>query len=278
MHSNMLQIVLLLALYWILMWCFKKGDLSVLGLTPTRERMKYFFILLPLSSVSRQILPHVHPTCFHVLLLYLMTACHHPSRTSEPTPPEVRTDTHKIVGGGCEGCELMYIGMPEQIQAGHTSIGWEQGKTKLILKGKVLKSDGQTPAPDVLIYYWHTDDKGLYSGDLSIPEKARKHGKLRGWIRTDTSGNYFIHTSRPAAYPSQDIPQHIHLSIKEPDIQNEYFADLYFEDDPLYAAHQKKYGILDRAGSELLKPRKEGKVYIAEHHIILGMNIPDYPK
>ena len=181
------------------------------------------------------------------------------------------------VGGGCEGCELMYVGMPEEIQSEHTSLGWTQGKQKLILTGKIFQLDGKTPAADILIYYWHTDDKGLYSGNNQTPEQAIEHGKLRGWVKSDKDGNYTIKTSRPAAYPQQDIPQHIHLSIKEPDIANEYFADLYFDDDPLYLKHKKKYGKIDRAGTEILRIVLDSDTQIAEHNIILGLNIPNYP-
>ncbi|MBM3455836.1 MAG: intradiol ring-cleavage dioxygenase [Bacteroidetes bacterium] len=181
------------------------------------------------------------------------------------------------VGGGCEGCELMYVGMPKQIQSEHTSLGWTEGKQKLILTGKVFQLDGKTPAPDVIIYYWHTDDKGLYSPNNETPKQAKEHGKLRGWVKSDESGNYTIKTSRPVAYPNDNIPQHIHLSIKEPDIANEYFADLYFDDDPLYLKHKKKYGKLDRAGTEILRIVLDGNTQIAEHNIILGLNIPDYP-
>jgi protocatechuate 3,4-dioxygenase beta subunit len=117
----------------------------------------------------------------------------------------------------------------------------------------------------------------LYSSDAKTPEKAKVHGKLRGWVKSDKNGNYTIKTSRPAAYPNQDIPQHIHLSIKEPDIDNEYYADLYFDDDPLYLAHKKKYGKIDRAGTEILRVLLDGNVQVAEHDIILGLNIPDYP-
>ena len=181
------------------------------------------------------------------------------------------------VGGGCEGCELMYVGMPEEIQSEHTNLGWTQGKQKLILKGKIFQLDGKTPAADIIIYYWHTDEKGLYAPNNQTAEQAKEHGKLRGWVKSDKDGNYTIKTSRPAAYPQEDIPQHIHLSIKEPDIVNEYFADLYFDDDPLYLKHKKKYGKIDRAGTEILRIVLDSDNQIAEHNIILGLNIPNYP-
>jgi membrane protease YdiL (CAAX protease family) len=41
----MLQLIGLLLISWILIWFFTKGNLSVLGLIPTTQRMKYFIIL-----------------------------------------------------------------------------------------------------------------------------------------------------------------------------------------------------------------------------------------
>lgn len=207
------------------------------------------------------------------MLLLFSAACDGQPKRDNP----IQNRTDKVVGGGCEGCELMHVGMPTVITSVHTSVGWEEGKQKLIIAGKVFQSDGKTPAPDVIIYYWHTDDKGLYAPDDNTPTKAREHGRLRGWVKSDSDGNYEIKTSRPAAYPQQDIPQHVHLSIKEPDIANAYYADLYFQDDPLYAVHKKKYGQVNRAGTEVLTVTKEGNVEVARHNIILGLNIPDYP-
>ncbi|WP_337867123.1 hypothetical protein [Ignavibacterium sp.] len=190
---------------------------------------------------------------------------------------DMTVSSGKLVGGGCEGCELMYVGMPAEIESEHTSLGWTEGKQKLILTGKVFQLDGKTPASDVIIYYWHADDNGLYSPNGETPIEAKEHGKLRGLIKSDKDGNYTIKTSRPSAYPNDNIPQHIHLSIKEPDIPNEYYADLYFDDDPLYLKHKKKYGKLDRAGTEILRVVLDGNIQIAEHNIVLGLNIPNYP-
>ncbi len=207
----------------------------------------------------------------------LLTSCQAQPASDQANQQHVPVRTQQPVGGGCEGCELMYVEMPGNINPEHTSIGWTEGKQKLLITGRVVQRDGKTPAPDVIIYYWHTDDHGLYSSNSQTPNKARAHGKLRGWVKTGQDGQYTIRTSRPGAYPNDVIPQHIHLSIKEPDIGNEYFADLYFEDDPLYAGHVKKYGQVDRAGHELLRVVTEGTIQRAEHTIILGQNIPSYP-
>ena len=211
-----------------------------------------------------------------IATLNFLTDCNGQTKT-ESNQNEIKTDKNKLIGGGCDGCELMYVGMPKVISSEHISNGWDEGKQKLILTGKVFQLDGRTPASDVVIYYWHTDDSGLYSSNDQTPKQAKEHGKLRGWVKSDKSGNYKIKTSRPDAYPNDNIPQHIHLSIKEPDIINEYYADLYFDDDPLYLNQKKKYGKLDRAGTEILRIVLDGNIQIAEHTIVLGLNIPDYP-
>jgi protocatechuate 3,4-dioxygenase beta subunit len=183
----------------------------------------------------------------------------------------------KTIGGKCEGCKLMYVGMPENIDAEDSSAGWKEGRQKLVVTGQVFHLDGRTPASNVIIYYWHTDDKGLYTADDQTPAAAKEHGRLRGWVKTDENGKYRIKTARPAAYPNDVIPQHIHMSIKEPELPHEYFIDLYFDDDPLYLQHKKKYGQEDRGGTEILRVVLDGKTEIAEHNIILGLNIPNYP-
>lgn len=47
----MLQLIGLIAISWLLIWLFEKGNLSVLGLTPTKERLKYFTILFIVSAL-----------------------------------------------------------------------------------------------------------------------------------------------------------------------------------------------------------------------------------
>ncbi len=47
----MLQIIGLLAISWGFIWLFEKKDLSVLGLTPTRNRLKYFLLLFSVSAL-----------------------------------------------------------------------------------------------------------------------------------------------------------------------------------------------------------------------------------
>ncbi|MFB9296069.1 dioxygenase family protein [Persicitalea jodogahamensis] len=189
--------------------------------------------------------------------------------TQLPAPP---------VGGGCDGCEIMYIDMPDEINATDTSVGWTGARTKLALTGTVYKNDGRTPAPNVIVYYWQTDERGFYSNNGELQGDAARHGSRRGWLKTGADGSYALYTNQPAPYPNRDIPAHIHLSVKEPGIADEYYVDeLVFDDDPLLTTARRK-ALENRGGSGVLRPRKEGNALLAEHDIILGLHIPNYPE
>ncbi|MCB0649535.1 MAG: hypothetical protein KDC49_22855 [Saprospiraceae bacterium] len=183
------------------------------------------------------------------------------------------------IGGGCDGCELMYIDMPAQMDHIDTSQGWSTGNQKLVITGRVLSVDGHTPASDVILYYWHTDDEGLYTFDGKGDTKAGKHGSLRGWVKTNAAGQYTIYTSRPVPYPSGEMAAHIHLSIKEPDLANEYYVDeINFDDDQFLLPQFTKNPPEKRGGSGVVRVLLDGDAQLAEHDIILGLNIPFYPR
>ena len=183
-----------------------------------------------------------------------------------------------VVGGPFENADLMYIGMPEKIQAVDTSAGWGLKGQKLLITGHVFKKDGKTPAPNVILYYYQTDTEGLYANREGLDPAARIHGYIRGWVKSDSAGKYEIYTVRPAPYPSHNEPAHIHISVKEPNIDKEYYIDaLIFDDDRLLTTEKRK-AMPNRGGSGVLRLLEKGELHIAEHNIVLGLNIPNYPE
>jgi len=183
----------------------------------------------------------------------------------------------QVVGGGCDGCEIMYTDMPETISSKSYSPAWNDEGDKLLISGQVFARDGVTPVNDVIIYYWQTDNKGYYSSKANQSKDSKRHGYIRGWAKSDNNGNYSIYTIKPKAYPDRNLPAHIHLSIKEPNIQDEYYVDnLVFDYDPLLTTEERKK-LKNRGGSGILRTLLSGDMIIAEHNIILGLNIPNYP-
>ncbi|UKJ07025.1 intradiol ring-cleavage dioxygenase [Solitalea lacus] len=191
-------------------------------------------------------------------------------------------DKTKRVGGDCEKgyCDLLYLGMPKEINSVDTSPGWFERGQKLIVSGTVFQIDGKTPAPNTIIYYHHTDNDGYYSPRNDKQENQTRHGHIRGWLKTDKKGKYTLFTIRPAPYPNTQLPAHIHLLIKEPDIANEYWIeDINFDDDRLLLPYIKKRpSEKPRGGSGIVRVVLKDSLQIAEHDIILGLNIPNYPK
>src|SRR5687767_8800250 len=50
----------------------------------------------------------------------------------------------------------------------------------IVIEGTVFKPDGRTPAPDVVIYTYHTNAAGIYPKRGNDPGNAVRHGYLRG--------------------------------------------------------------------------------------------------
>jgi uncharacterized protein len=47
----LIQLIGLFAISWFLLWFFEKGNLSVLGLRPTKSRLKYFILLFIVTAI-----------------------------------------------------------------------------------------------------------------------------------------------------------------------------------------------------------------------------------
>ncbi len=189
-----------------------------------------------------------------------------------------RTEKNGVVGGPFENGEFLYIGMPENIKSIDTSAGWLQNGQKLLITGTIYKLDGKTPAPNVILYYYHTDVNGVYAGKQGLDPRVVRHGYIRGWVKSDANGKYAIYTVRPAPYPNRNFEAHIHPAIKEPNIDKEYYIDESVFDDDKLLTGQKRKRLENRGGSGILRLFKKGDLQIAEHNIILGLNIPNYPE
>ena len=180
------------------------------------------------------------------------------------------------VGGHCDGCEAMYAGMPKNLSWQTTIPDSNEPGEPLEIEGTIYKLDGKTPATNVILYVYHTDAKGLYSPGKGLASGARRHGHLRGWMKTSNDGKYKFRTIRPAQYPNARIPAHIHPEIKEPNM-NEYFFDEYLFEGDSFLTKEERAKQEKRCGSGIitLTKGKDG-VWRGKRDIILGLNIPDY--
>jgi protocatechuate 3,4-dioxygenase, beta subunit len=107
--------------------------------------------------------------------------------------------------------------------------------TPLIIHGRVFRADGAAPAPDVIVFAYHTDATGHYD----VPSAAPHSWRLRGWVRTDASGRFEFTTIRPAPYPNRTAAAHVHFSIEASGVPRQSWG-LTFEGDPLLTAAERE--------------------------------------
>ncbi|MEJ7585938.1 MAG: hypothetical protein WKI04_00095 [Ferruginibacter sp.] len=183
-----------------------------------------------------------------------------------------------LVGDGCEGCEAIYESpLPlERLPATDTLPDYDEEGVKIGIRGIVYQRDGHTPASDVVMYIYHTDQQGYYSTRGTEKGWGKRHGYIRGWVKTDKNGFYQFYTLVPASYPNSNNPKHIHPVIKEAG-KNEYWIDEFlFDDDPYLTAEYRKTA-KERGGNGILKTTKKDGILLANRDIILGLNVPGYP-
>ncbi|MBS4043597.1 MAG: hypothetical protein KGZ59_07255 [Chitinophagaceae bacterium] len=211
----------------------------------------------------------------NIVFLFVVCIC---SCNGQNNSDTLITNNNKLIGGPFENAEFFYVDMPKQIPSIDTSPGWHQKGQKLLITGTIYQQDGKTPAPNVILYYYHTNINGLYANKTGLNPKVVRHGYIRSWVQSDANGKYAIYTVRPAPYPNSNEPAHIHPAIKEPNNYNEYYIDAFvFDDDPLLKSSYKN-SMENRGGSGILRLLQHGDLQIAEHNIILGLYIPNYPK
>lgn len=214
-------------------------------------------------------------TLIFLIALISFTGCAQSS--SQKNKPAQR------VGGSCEGCEAIHESPVAFEKLSHvvTLPDYNEKGPKIEVSGVVYKRDGKTPAKDVVIYVYHTDQTGHYPTKGNDPDShreswAKRHGYIRGWVKTNDKGEYTFYTLKPAAYPGRKDPAHIHASIKEPD-KNEYWIDAYlFDDDPLLTTYERSRQE-NRGGDGILRLRSENGILKAKRNIILGLHVPAYP-
>lgn len=183
--------------------------------------------------------------------------------------------TKKQVGGPCEDCQMMFEGIPTTLETRTTIAPKDEPGEPLTIRGIIYRRDGKTPASDVILYVYQTDNNGLYSKGKN-QQHAILHGHLRGWIKTNATGEYEINTIRPASYPNSKNPQHIHPIIYEPN-KGYYWIDEYqFDDDPLLTARERSH-VANRGGAGIMKIIKDKNgVWQGKRDIVLGLNVENY--
>jgi protocatechuate 3,4-dioxygenase beta subunit len=210
-----------------------------------------------------------------LLVLQISIASCSENRTSAQT--NTRSE-HARVGGDCEGCEAIYENTTSfnNLDWQLTLPGYDQKGPKLHISGTVYKADGNTPAAGIILYIYHTDQSGIYPQRGNEKGWARRHGYIRGWIKTNSNGQYSIRTLRPGTYPNRGAAAHIHCIVKEDKLNEYYIGDFLFDDDPLLTSRERSPDT--PGGNGVLKLDDRDGILYSTRDIYLGKNILNYPQ
>lgn len=183
-------------------------------------------------------------------------------RASSAAPP--RTDLY-----ACDGCEAVFERKVGDLSPVARIAAPDEPGERLIVTGRVTLPDGKTPAADVVLYAHQTNAEGLYAGGNPDGSGSERHGRLKGWVKTDAEGRYRFETIKPAPYPTMTMPAHIHIYVAEPGREAYYIDDVVFDGefgvDASYRANQEL-----RGGSGIVSLLRDEKgVLLARRDIIL---------
>lgn len=184
---------------------------------------------------------------------------------------------NKLVGGPCEDCEaaLDYKLLNLNPKSVDSLPDYSKTKPKLKITGTVFKLDGKTPVENVILYVYHTSRDSIYKPSENPIGWEKRHGKYRGWLKTDVNGEFTFFSFRPAPYPQLRESEHIHIYVKEPNKIPYYIDNYTFMDDPTLSKEDIK-SQRKRGGSGLINLTEQNGLLIGKRDIILGLNIPNY--
>jgi protocatechuate 3,4-dioxygenase beta subunit len=133
----------------------------------------------------------------------------------------------------------------------------------LVVAGTVFRADGATPAGGVVVYAYQTDARGLYTpdGQPGVP-------RLYAFARTDDQGRYEFRTIRPASYPGQSVPAHIHMTVDAGGGEQE-IEEILFQGDPLLGADAREKAAAGGRFASLCRPQKAGAAALCTRDIRL---------
>ena len=180
--------------------------------------------------------------------------------------------------GSCEGCEAIFEYGDKKLNSVDTLPGFEEAATKIKVTGTVYEPDGKTPADGVILYVYHTDEDGIYPTKGGEKDWSRRHGYIRGWMKTGEDGRYTFYTLKPGTYPNRTDPAHIHPAILESGGKYYWVDEYLFEGDPLLTKEHLSAENPVGGSSGILRLQKEGGLLVGKRDFVLGKNVAGYRK
>lgn len=144
--------------------------------------------------------------------------------------------------------------------------GYASALNKIKVTGTIYKSDGVTPASNVILYIEQADENGDF--DLR-GDNDNRYVYNRGRVKTDANGNYTFYTYVPGNDRRYNLKKQLFPVIKEPSQKEYKIATFFFDDDPLLSKLCRKRLAKKGDPTRILKPKKVGNEFVVIKDIIL---------
>ena len=181
-----------------------------------------------------------------------------------------------ILNAPCDGCEWIFEGMPGSMDWSARIAPANEPGEPMQINGVVRDKAGK-PVEGIIVYAYHTNAKGIYPRSTEHPDI--RHGRLRGWARTNSEGRYRFDTIRPAGYPNTDIPVHVHMQVIEPGCCEYTIDEINFDDDPRLTEKKREQESHRMGGIGIVHPVRDARsVWQVTRDIVLGQGVPGYSK
>src|SRR5690606_15331583 len=94
--------------------------------------------------------------------------------------PAAAKGQEPIVGLPCEGCEGVFVGLPEELDSVARIGPADEPGEALVLTGTV-RDQHEEPVGGVIVYAYQTDAEGNYPSHAAGEGSYPRHGSLRAW-------------------------------------------------------------------------------------------------
>ncbi len=166
--------------------------------------------------------------------------------------------------------DLSFSGYTQQDLTNVATIpDYESKDNKIKISGTIYKSDGVTPASDVVLYIEQANEFGDFDVRKDNGEKYVYHNAS---IKTDENGQYTIYTFLPGNDRRYNQLQQLFPRITEPSKETYEIASFLFDDDPLLTKRCRRQIAKKSDPSRILKLQKEGNLLVAKKDIILDFS------
>jgi protocatechuate 3,4-dioxygenase beta subunit len=211
-----------------------------------------------------------------IALIMLTCACGMGNNDSGIPKQDMTDPDIRLVGGPCEGCEAVFEYGDRVLTDMDTLPDFNVDGPKLKISGTIYQYGGKQPAPGVILYIYHTNREGIYPTRGGERGWERRHGYIRGWVKTGSDGRYTFYTLVPGAYPDRMNPKHIHPVILEPDGKYYYIEEFLFHGDPNLTMDRIERQNPRGGDGYVLDLLRQNGMLVAHRDIELGKNIPGY--